>query len=230
VSTAQDIIDRVRVELNDDDPDTKRYSDAKLLGFLTLAQRELVRIKPEANAKADTFTIGLPRARQRLGCEYFAILRVDANLDTSVAAPHPLGTAIRTVERDVLDTFYAAWPRSAQPSSANATRYKIAATDKSDPLAFWLFPAPITGHAVAITAVRIPAEVAAPASALELNDVYIPALTQYVCHLALVSEQRAEGADNSSKYLDAFLALLGKTREVLRQLGPDQPRAPEANQ
>lgn len=230
MSTAQAVIDRVRVELNDDDATARRYSDEKLLRFLTMAQRELVRIKPEVNAQADTFVFTTDSARQRLGCGYFAILRVDANLDTSVAEPYPLGSAIRPVERDVLDSFYAAWPRSNQPPTSNATRYKVAAMDKSDPLAFWLFPQPVIGHAVAITAVRTPAEIEVLSDPLGVNDIYIPALAQHVCHLALISEERAESAGNSSKYLDAFLALTGKTRSILRQVGPDQPRAPEANQ
>ena len=198
---------------------------------MAAAERELVKIKPEAYAAIEPFTFTSAVARQRLDpATHYMVLRVHANLDTSGPPPYPTGRTIRTHERDVLDMFYVAWPASASLPSDNAERYKAAAMDKSDPLAFWLFPTPTPGHAVSIVAVRIPPVMSAVGDTLPLSDLFIPALTQYVCYAAMRSEQRAESTDNSSKYLDAFLALLGKTREVLRQVGPDQPRAPEANQ
>lgn len=229
MSTAQAVIDRARVELNDRSTDA-RYSDADLLSYLTTAQRSLVRLKPEAYTVAEQFEITTPTPRQRVGCGYFAVLRVEANVDTAVAAPYPLGAAIRTVERDVLDSFYAAWAKTPAAPSANATRYKLAAVDASDPLAFWLFPAPVVGHRVQIVVSKIPPDLTATTDDLSVSDIYIPALTQFVCHCALRSEELGESQENSRKYLDAFQAMLGRTRTSLLRATTAQPRPPEARQ
>lgn len=232
MSTAQDVIDRVRVELNDDRPGGgQRYSDAKLLSFLTLAQRELVKMKPEVYARADTFTFASTSARQRLSpLSYYQILRVDSNLLTGGSPPYPVGTAIRTVERDVIDSFYAAWPVSNSVSGINSERYKLAAMDTADPLAFWLFPQPVVGQAVAITSTKIPPTVATVGAALAVSDVYLGALTDCVCHLALRSEERAESEKNAERYKEAFVGLVKASRYALRQATNDQARAPEARQ
>lgn len=237
MTTAQVVIDRVREVLNDDaqisvptiDPEY-RYSDAKLLAYLTLAQREILKYKPEAGSRPGTFIFASTDARQRLDpAAYYRISRVDANLDTTVPETPVIGASIRTVERDLLDTFYAMWPEAA-PTAANGSRYKVACVDSADPLAFWVFPQPVVDEGVAISCVPIPPAIDAVLDPLWLSDMYIPPLVDFMCHVALRSEDRAESDMNASTYHDSFLAYLGHARKTVREVSNDRPSAPEANE
>lgn len=237
MSDAQDVIDRVRIVLNDDvqvsvvDPaDTQyRYSDAKLMKYLTLAQREVLKYKPEAGARSVEVTFTTTNPRQRLDpASYYRLLRVEANLDTG-DAPDSVGSAIRSVERDLLDTFYGAWTTGTF-TGANGSRYKAAALDAADPLAFWVFPPPVVSEGVLVTAVPIPPDITATTDALWLADSYIPALVDYVCHVALRSEDRGESDVNAATYLTSFLAYLGVVRRTVREVSVDQPRPPEGKE
>jgi hypothetical protein len=83
VATAQDIIDRARRLINDEETafaSTVQWSDAELLDWITDAQRQIVTLKPEANAVSDVFTPEVGRPRQRLPqASASKIVRVEAN-------------------------------------------------------------------------------------------------------------------------------------------------------
>lgn len=227
MATALDVVDRVREILNDN-ATAYRYADATLWDYITLAQREVLKYKPEANARVANFTFASTNARQRLNAAlYYRILRVDANIDTSLG--NAVGSAIRTVERDLFDTFYTMWPVSTV-AGANGSRYKVSVMDASDPLAFWIFPRPVLGEGVQITAVPIPAEIVNSASALTLNDMYIPALADFVCHMCMRSEEHAESEANAATYHQSFLAYLGQARRTVRAASNDAPAPPEARE
>lgn len=89
MATAQEVIDRAR-ELINDVASTfvsgLRWSDAELLRWLTDGQREIVKLKPEANSVTSLFTVigGSPRQRLDSAVAY-RLIRVEAN--GSAAAP-----------------------------------------------------------------------------------------------------------------------------------------------
>lgn len=230
VLTALYLINAVRAELNDDRTQ-KRYSDAQLLEYATAGQRALVQLIPESYARPIEYTFADTEVRQALpSASYYQVLRVDACLVTGGSPPLPAGRAIRTVQRDVLDTFYAAWPLDSGASAISSERYLAAATDDADPLAFWIFPQPVIGHAVQLTAVAVPPVLSSTSSTLALNDVYLPLLVQYVCYAALRNETRGESPLNSDKFIEAFGGLAASSRSVLRRAGPDRRRPPGAKQ
>jgi hypothetical protein len=80
---AQDVIDRVR-ELINDVPNNfvagTRWSDEELLQWISDGQREIVKLKPEANAITDGFQVtgGMPRQRLDPSVAY-RLIRVEAN-------------------------------------------------------------------------------------------------------------------------------------------------------
>lgn len=83
MATAQDVIDRTRQLINDvasSFVSGLRWSDAELLQWLTDGQREIVRLKPEANATTDWFDVegGFPRQRLSPTLAY-RLIRVEAN-------------------------------------------------------------------------------------------------------------------------------------------------------
>lgn len=83
MSSAQDIIDRARRLINDEVSSfasAEAWSDAELLEWITDAQREVVKLKPEANAITDVFSPELNRPRQKLAeADAYKLIRVEAN-------------------------------------------------------------------------------------------------------------------------------------------------------
>jgi hypothetical protein len=103
MATAQEVIHRAR-ELINDVASTfvsgLRWSDAELMQWLTDGQREIVKLKPEANAVTSLFTVvdGLPRQRLDPSRTY-RLIRVEANGIRSVTPPPVIVTpsAIHTI-------------------------------------------------------------------------------------------------------------------------------------
>lgn len=83
MATAQDVINRARQLINDVGSGFVaglRWSDAELLQWLTDGQREIVKLKPEANAVKDWFDVVDGRPRQRLSPTIaYRLVRVESN-------------------------------------------------------------------------------------------------------------------------------------------------------
>ena len=82
MATAQDVISRARQLINDVASNFVaglRWSDAELLQWLTDGQREIVRLKPEANPVTDIFDV-VAHPRQRLSpATAYRLIRVESN-------------------------------------------------------------------------------------------------------------------------------------------------------
>lgn len=83
MATAQNVIDSVRRLINDETSSAVsgvRWADAELLVWITEAQRELVKLKPEANPVTEKFTIDGTNPRQRLSASTaYRLIRVERN-------------------------------------------------------------------------------------------------------------------------------------------------------
>jgi hypothetical protein len=231
VATAQDVIDRVREIVNDNATafiTTLRWSDAELLLWLTDAQREIVKTKPEAYPVTEVFTVAAGIPRQRLDpAVAYRLIRVEANtrgVGESDAIIY--GDVIRIVERDVLDAFY---PRWTQQVSADITDYyKAYCMDANDPLAFWLSPPAADGMNVWVTYVGVPATVTSVDDGLSLSDIYIAPIVDYMVYRGLVKESREGNREVAERFLRSFYAALGVHRPVLMSIGQNANRPPEA--
>ena len=139
------------------------------------------------------------------------------------------GTVIPIVEKDVLDAFSAAWTLSSGlVPGENLDYYKAYAMDPSDPLAFWLHPAGYDGADVIVTYAGIPAAVSAVTDTLTLSDMYVPDLVDYLAYRALSKDARAGAKDLAERFRASFLMRLCAGRQILRQLGQNAARAPDA--
>jgi len=97
MATAQEVIDRSRQLINDvasSFVSGLRWSDAELLQWLTDGQREIVKLKPEANAITELFTVMGGSPRQRLDSAIaYRLIRVEANGASSASPPGTLLSA-----------------------------------------------------------------------------------------------------------------------------------------
>jgi hypothetical protein len=140
------------------------------------------------------------------------------------------GAIIRIVEKDVLDSFVSSW-NSIAPTyegSPPTDYYKYYALDEYDPLAFWVFPIPVAGANIVVTYAKQPAEVTAVEDELELSDEYIDSIVDYVVYRSLSKESRADAGVIADKYLNRFLARLGASRQIVRTVGQNTQRPPDA--
>lgn len=83
MASAQDIIDRARYLVNDEVgafASSLRWTNSEILQWITDAQREIVKLQPEANAVADVFEPEAGKPRQRLTqIDAYKLIRVEAN-------------------------------------------------------------------------------------------------------------------------------------------------------
>jgi hypothetical protein len=139
------------------------------------------------------------------------------------------GSVIPIVEKDVLDSFSAAWTLSSSLApGANLDYYKAYAMDSNDPLAFWLHPSGYDGADVIVTYAGIPAAVTALTNTLTLSDMYVPDLVDYLAYRALSKDARAGAKDLAERFRASFLMRLGAGRQILQQIGQNAARPPGA--
>lgn len=140
------------------------------------------------------------------------------------------GTVISIVEKDVLDSFSAAWtrPTTRVPVAEDLNYYKSYAMDEADPLAFWLWPRGYVGADVIVTYAGVPAEVASVNDTLTLSDMYVPHLVDYLVYRALSKDARAGAKVLGEQYRQAFLMRTAGGRAILRAAGQNASRPPQA--
>lgn len=139
------------------------------------------------------------------------------------------GNVITIVEKDVFDSFSAAWSRpSAKVPSDDLDYYKAYAMDPSDPLAFWLSPCGTPDADVIVTYAGVPATVAAVGNTLTLSDMYVPHLVDYLAFRTLSKDARAGAKALGQTYRESFLMRTGAGRQILRAAGQNTRRPPEA--
>lgn len=139
------------------------------------------------------------------------------------------GTVINIVEKDVLDSFSAAWTKDhGRTPGPDLDYYKAYAMDPTDPLAFWLWPRAYDGADVIVTYAAVPASVTNVNDTLTLSDMYIPHLVDYIAYRALSKDSRAGAKELAEQFRESFLMRFPAGRQILRQLGQNQSRPPNA--
>lgn len=221
--TVDNIISRVRDQLYDSGSIT-RWSNSDLLPLIGAAYRKLAELRPEASTDTWAYTV-VAGPRQRLDPVYdMRMLGVVRNPD-AVGTP---GKSVRVVERDVLDSFYAAWPQADASTRPAAERYVAYALDAQDPLAFWLFPAGVANDVILIKGVYLPVDPMVTTQEIDVPNAYASAIVDYVTHTCLLSEAGGADTDESRRYLNQFLISIGQERMVQKSVGQEAARPPEA--
>lgn len=235
MANAFEVVTRVRQVINDVASTfitSVRWTDEELLLWMTDAQREIVKIKPEAYPVTEVFQTVDTVPRQRLDpTTAYRLIRVEANAAAIGEEGFRYGTAIRYVERDVLDSFFPGWTVEGSSDLNTGEYFSAYCMDANDPLAFWLAPLP-NGARVWLTYAGIPpllesASDSTP-SELVLSDMYIAPVVDYTVYRALLKESREANREVAERYLRAFYAALGVHRPILMSIGQNAARAPEA--
>ncbi len=219
---ASDVIEAARRLINDETSSAVsgvRWTDAELLDWIGEAQRETVKLKPEAYPVTATHDVDAADPRQRVSATAaYKVIRVERNADAA-------NGTVTLVERDVLDTFNPNW--TAAPTTP-PTKYNHYVLDENDPLAFWLYPRATNAVDVIVTYAGIPAAPTATGNTLVLSDMYSGPVVDYVVYRALSKDARGGAPGVAEKYRDKFLLALGANRQIMRSIGQNANPPPNA--
>jgi len=226
-TTAQQVIDRVRETLSD--PSGIRWSDDDLIDWIGDAQREITLLKPDASATTATVT-SVAGTRQTIPTDGSRLLRVVRNM--SAASGGTGGKAIRPVSRELLDSQEPDWhDPTVTGDAAHGTIAKNYVYDEDEPLAFYVYPgASSTTMYMEITYSKIPADPANVSANLEVSDLYVNAVVNYVLFRAYASETEfAINSEKATTFYQRFLTIVTGKTEIDRQTTPNNRRGIGSN-
>lgn len=194
-TTAQ-VMDRAATTLGDEQ--AVRWTAQELHRYLNDGLRAIVAMKP--NAKTQTVTLELAEGtKQTLPAEYTVLSRVSRNLtDTDEGAG-----AIRTLDsRSVVDAMLPGWQDETVIPFARTVKHVI--HDMADPDTFYVVPGnDATGRIEAVvgtypTASPVPGSnpgtIASYDDEVDLPDIYMNALVDYLIHRSYAKDARIAGS------------------------------------
>lgn len=180
-----DIVWRVRQLIHDSAG--ARWTDDEMLRWINDGLRELVLLKPSANAQRVTLNL-VAGSVQELPTGGMQLIRITHNTS---------GNAIRICDQDRLDATAPSW--RADPETGTVVHYMY--SDES-PYEFQVYPPNDgTGRVEASVAME-PTQVTAMGQANPLADIYIPALTDYLIYRAY--SKHSKHAGNEQRAMNAY--------------------------
>lgn len=195
ITTGTVLINRAATLLQDQS--NVRWSRAELLDWLNEGQVAVVGLLPEAYAATDT--VVATQGQYEFQIPSTGIRLIDVLNNTA-------GTkrALRKVEREVLDAQNPTW--RAASSAVEATNFMF---DRRYPKTFMLYPPLKSGSGVKIVISQTPGALSSEASTIVLDDVFAPALANYLVYRAYLKDaEYAAGDTRAQNAYQAFLAVL----------------------
>lgn len=233
MTTGQNIVDEVRVDLNDGDSSNLRWTNAQMLRYCNAAERRIITLRPEANIVETTVSITASAGpRYTLpsgGIKFISVTNNDA--DNSVRGPR-----IRRVEMNSMDTAFPEWGYN-QTNRPNTEGLQEVHTgdffdnymhDPRTPKAYYLYPVLSATGSVLLTYSAIPTALGTLASSFTLGDEYYEAIAAYIHYRALSLDGRyGTGTARRQELYSSFLRELGIFEKQEERVSPENNAAPE---
>lgn len=176
------------------DTNNVKWPRGELLTYLNDGARAIVALVPEASATTSSLQLAVG-SRQSLPAGSNMLLEVTRNMGTNGTTP---GRALKRVDKAILDETNPTW--YSDTSNVIATLFMYTTRDKQT---FYVYPpSPGTNYVEIITSV-IPTE-QAEGSAIQISDVYVPALLDYILWRAYSKEAPYANANKADVYLKSF--------------------------
>lgn len=214
MSTAQQILDRVRRRLNDMGA-VSQWTDDEIFEYLTDAQRAAVALKPDINPHVATVQL-VAGTKQALPGDGLVLLDVIRNMGADGNTP---GRAITQILERSLDTTNPDWHSADGNERVKGYLYDVRYRET------WYVnpPQPVAAHQVEIAYARIPGVINSGGNQLALAEVYDPAMIAYVmahAHIRVIAAQ-GQGLDKFQAHMALFTAIVTGQTEFLT-LRPEQ--------
>lgn len=201
--TAADILNDARTLLID--PNKVRWPDAELIDWINDGARQCVLLKPDCNPVTQAFSCAAG-AKQTLPTGTVMLFDIPAN-DGGVGAAGSDRTAITFVKRNVLDSERPNWRNDTEAAKILYYMY-----DEWQRDIFYVYPPALATTSIDIITAAEPTLITVDTDALPIQDIYAPALVNYVVWRAYSKDSDFSGnLELSAGYYQAFVqALTGK--------------------
>jgi hypothetical protein len=219
MATGTDILNRVEDTLQD--TTNVRWSDAELLRYINDAQREIANLKPEASAKTDTVTLATG-TRQTLPNDGLRLIKATRMMSDTVGNSGTGKRAVRLVDLDILNSQDPDWhDPDVTGVSAHGTNIKHYAFDADDPKTFFVYPG-VSGSAyLEIVYSKSPTDLASASSTIDLDDIYLNPIADYVLYRAYQKDAEFAGnAQRAGSHYQLFNASLGAGTQAKSLINP----------
>lgn len=191
-------------------------------------------------AKPSAYTRSIPVSLQEGTLQYvpqegtpkpLRILSFTRNLD-SAGTPRVAGRAIQTTPGNLLDAQEPNWHSSKYVRFRKEVRQVV--FDEENPLEFYTYPGNTgTGFVEAVVS-ALPAAIVANGDEnliaswdvdVGLQEIYLPALTDYVCYRAHQKDDLAANTGRAAIHYQSFATAVGLKIQVERVTSPNRERA-----
>ena len=199
--TALQIFDRAELLLHDST--NIRWIEDELLKWLNEGQREIVLLKPDAYSLTEAIKL-VAGTKQALPASGTMLLDVIRNMGVDGLTS---GRVVRLVQRRVLDDQISDWHSATGAATIQHWVYE----PEVNPRVFYVYPQSLGTSYLEICYAKAPAEVAAKENVITLDDIYSPALLNYILYRAYSKD--ADYSANAQRAQQArieFLQLLGR--------------------
>jgi hypothetical protein len=214
--TAQNIIDRVQIILQDDS--AVRWTEPELLGWLNDAQREVVLLKPDSFTTSATFNLAAG-TKQSLPALGITLVDITNNVTSAGVA---VSDVVREVAREILDAQIPGW------HSITKTIYaKFYTFDPRNPKQFFVYP-PNTGAGyVDLVYASAPGALTANTETIKLDDIYANAIFDYILYRAYSKDaEYAANTQRAAASYQSFMQSLGLKEQAEMRAEPQSAMKP----
>lgn len=182
------------------------WTSPQALEWLNDGQRAVCTLRPDANALNHTVQLAVGTKQAITGRRLFDIVR---NMGVDGLTP---GRAVTLIDKQVMDEFNFNWHNAT--ASLEVEEYVY---DPRDPTTFYVSP-PVSNADdvyVEISEAVNPTDVPTVNDTIELNDIYGPALIEWMCYRFFGRDSEVTpNHGRSLSYLQNFYGLLGKKFQI----------------
>jgi len=188
--TAQNIVDRAAIIVQDETG--TRWPESELLDWLNDGQREIVLLKPDANAQNEALQLD-SGTKQSIPTDGLSLIDIVRNMGTDGDTP---GRAVRFIQRSVLDDQLPNWHAETQKTEIQHYMF-----DDRDPERFYVYPPADGTSYIEIVYADTPTEVSLSDN-ISLGDFYANALLDFVLFKAY--QKDADHAVSAERVMYAY--------------------------
>lgn len=203
---ASEIIASVETTLLD--PSNQFWQAEELVSYIDEAQRQIVNIKPDANARAEALKLasGTRQALPELAAQLIDVTR---NID---------GPAITAVDRRDLDRMAPDW--TTQTAARTIEHYMY---DERDPTAFLVYPPAYKNTKVEVVYSATLEDLNNTHATLDLAHQYRSAIIEYVLYRAHSKDSQAAVPQRAQAHYQQFMAMLGQQVQSDQRVAAGEP-------
>ena len=205
--TGRTILGWVSTVLND--PTNTTWGLSELLNWLNNGQRALVTLRPDTSVSVATVQL-VAGTLQTLPTSAHRAIKFTRNMGVNGTTPGPV---IRQIAGDTLDRLVPDWHTGATVAASAVVSQVV--YDGRFPKQFYVFPPqPASGEGQIEVVISVPpADVTmlninggTADSVISVDDLWAPALMDYVCFRALSKESDVQSPVKAAAYLRSFMS------------------------